>query len=146
MAWARQLVRADSAIEALAWLLLLAAGAKVFLGNPHLWGFRLHPLVDSLGACLGERVLPGFFLQRGDKKICIWPQVLLRPKEFAFRPDALILIVSGKTCRWCTIEIDGKGHNSAKDRFRQQQLKLEELRFSAEEIKDGSFLEKLFAA
>ncbi|MBX3166702.1 MAG: hypothetical protein KF760_04790, partial [Candidatus Eremiobacteraeota bacterium] len=145
-AWIRQLVRVDSAIEALAWLLLLAAGAKVFLGNPHLWGFRLHPLVDSLGACLGERVLPGLYLERENGRIWIWPQVHLRPKEFAFRPDALVLIVSGNSCRWCILEIDGYGHNSAKDLFRQEQLKMHEFRFSKKEIEDGAFLEKLLAA
>lgn len=144
--WLRQLIRVDSAIEALAWLLLLAAGFKPFLGNPHQFGFRLHPLVDTLGACLGERMLPGLYLQNKGLSIWIWPQVHLRPKESAFRPDALVCIASGATCRWCLLEIDGNGHNSAKDRFREEQLGMNEFRFTQAQIENGSFLEILLAA
>lgn len=142
----RLLLRVDSAIEALYWMLLAAAGATVFVANPHAMGFRLHPIVDSQGFCLGERCLPGLYLQKGNRKIWIWPQVNLRPRDITYRVDALVLSVEGETRRWLILELDGQGHNFARDAFRRDQLGMSEIRLNEREIKEGDPLQALLAA
>lgn len=146
LSWMRLLIRVDSALEALFWMLLAATKADVFLANPHSMGFRLHPIVDSQGFCLGERCLPGFYLESGNRRIWIWPQVYLRPKDIAYRVDALILIVEGENRRWLVLELDGQGHNFNKDAFRREQLGMSEVRISEKEIKEGNPVQLLLAA
>ena len=143
LAWMRNMLRVDSAIEALAWILLCLAGAIPFVGNPHQWGFRGHPLVDGLGQCLGERVLPGLYYEKEGVAFWLWPQINLRPKEVAFRVDALMLFVEGGRYRWLVVEIDGDGHVSKKDQFRQEQLKMGEVRIEGKDIKALRMLELL---
>ncbi|MCW5868010.1 MAG: helix-turn-helix transcriptional regulator [Candidatus Eremiobacteraeota bacterium] len=146
LGWMRLLIRVDSALEALFWMLLAAAKAGVFLANPHAMGFRLHPIVDSQGFCLGERCLPGLYLESGNRKIWIWPQVNLRPKDIAYRVDALVLIVEGENRRWMVLELDGRGHNPAQDGFRRDQLGMSEIRITEAEIKEGNPAQRLLAA
>ncbi len=146
LGWMRLLIRVDSAIEALFWMLVAAAKAQVFLANPHFMGFRQLPIVDSQGLCLGERLLPGLYLESATRKIWIWPQVNLRPKDIAYRVDALVLIVEGDSSRWLVLELDGQGHNGAKDAFRREQLGMAEIRLSDKEIREGDPLQKLFSA
>lgn len=146
LGWMRLLIRVDSAIEALFWMLVAAAKAQVFLANPHFMGFRQLPIVDSQGLCLGERLLPGLYLESATRKIWIWPQVNLRPKDIAYRVDALVLIVEGDSSRWLVLELDGQGHNGAKDAFRREQLGMAEIRLSDREIREGDPLQKLFSA
>lgn len=146
LGWMRLLIRVDSAIEALFWMLLAAAKAEVFLANPHLMGFRLQPIVDSQGFCLGERCLPGLYLESKTRKIWIWPQVNLRPKDITYRVDALVLIIEGENWRWIVLELDGQGHDAAKDAFRKLQLGMPEIRISEKEIKQGDPVQRLFAA
>ena len=143
LAWMRNMLRVDSAIEALAWILLALAGATPFVGNPHQWGFRLHPLVDGLGLCLGERVLPGLHYEKDGVAFWLWPQVNLRPKDVTFRVDALMLFIEGDKCRWLIVEIDGDGHVSINDLFRQEQLKMGEVRILGDDIKARRMLELL---
>ena len=144
--WMRLLIRVDSALEALFWMVLAASKAEAFLANPHFMGFRLHPIVDSQGQCIGERCLPGLYLESRTRKIWIWPQVNLRPKDIAYRVDALILIVEGETRRWMVLELDGKGHNPNKDAFRREQLGMQEIRISEKDIRDGGPVKFLLAA
>jgi len=146
LGWMRLLIRVDSAIEALFWMLLAAAKAEVFLANPHFMGFRLLPIVDSHGFCLGERCLPGLYLESGKRKIWIWPQVSLRPKDIAFRVDGLALIVEGENRRWIVLELDGQGHHAAKDAFRREQLGMNEIRLTEKEIREGNPIQALLAA
>ena len=146
LGWMRLLIRVDSAVEGLFWMLLAAAKAEVFLANPHTMGFRLQPIVDSQGFCLGERLLPGLYLESATKKIWIWPQVNLRPKVVTYRVDALALIVEGDSSRWIVLELDGQGHNSAKDAFRREQLGVAEIRLSDKEIREGDPLQRLLSA
>lgn len=129
-----QLIRVDSALEALAWILLAAAGARFFLGNPHRWGYRHHRLTDSLGHCLGERNLPGLQYQA---QLWIWPQVIHRPSEISLRPDALVLHASN----WLRMEINGDGHNQARDNYRMEQLKLPTISLTEKEIQNGKLVE-----
>ncbi len=146
LAWMRLLIRVDSALEALFWMLLAAAKAEVLLTNPHSMGFRLHPIVDSQGFCLGERCLPGLYLESWNKKIWIWPQVNLRPKDIAYRVDALLLVVEGENRRWVVLELDGQGHNFTKDAFRREQIAMSEVRITEKEIKEGNPVQQLLAA
>ena len=139
----RNMLRCDSAIEALAWILLSVAGASTFVGNPHQWGFRKHPLVDGLGLCLGERVLPGLHYEKDGIAFWLWPQVSLRPRDLAFRVDALMLFVEGGRIRWLVVEIDGDGHVSTNDQFRKEQLQMGEVRIQGRDIKAHRMLELL---
>lgn len=136
LGWMRLLIRVDSAIEALFWMLVAAAKAQVFLANPHFMGYRLHPIVDSHGLCLGERCLPGLYLETADKKIWIWPQVHLRPKDITYRVDGLVLIQEGDELRWIILELDGDGHQAGKDAFRREQLGMTEIRLTGKEIRE----------
>ena len=146
LGWMRILVRVDSAVEAFFWMLLAAAGGEVLLANPHNMGFRLQPIVDSKGLCLGERVLPCMYLEKNGKKMWIWPQVNLRPKDIAYRVDALILIIQGDSRRWVILELDGQGHNPTRDLYRQEQLGMPEIRITEKQIKEGDPVGLLLAA
>lgn len=139
LALMRQFFRVDSALEALAWLLLAAAGARFFLGNPYRWGYRGHTITDSQGQCLGERHLPGLYYQDQQNELWIWPQLNLRPQEINHRPDGLVLYNS----RWLRLEMDGDGHDPAKDAFRDKQLNMPTIRLTEKEIKTAPNLLEL---
>jgi hypothetical protein len=135
----RNFIRADSALEALAWILLVASGCKVFFGNPQHWGYRRHTVTDSQGMCLGERNLPGLCYEDRTNQIWIWPQVNLRPQETTSRPDAVVLFNSD----WLHLEINGAGHNAEKDSYRAQQRNTPTINLSEEEVKTAPNLLEL---
>ena len=60
--------------------------------------------------------------------------------------DALVLIIEGENWRWIVLELDGQGHDAAKDAFRKLQLGMPEIRISEKEIKQGNPVQLLFAA
>ena len=143
LSWMRLLIRVDSQLEALVWILLVAAGCKVFLGSPSSYGFRQHLAVDSRGEGLGERLLPGLYYEGNGVSFWLWPQVSLRPSTIAYRPDALMLFLEGSTRKWLVFEIDGGGHRKDKDEFRNEQLKMAEVRVTEQEIKGRDLLNLL---
>ena len=143
LGWMKLLIRVDSQLEALVWILLVAAGCKVFLGSPSSYGFRQHSAVDSRGEGLGERLLPGLYYEGNGVSFWLWPQVSLRPTTIAYRPDALMLFLEGSTRKWPVFEIDGGGHRNEKDEFRNEQLKMPEIRVTEDEIKGGDLLNLL---
>jgi len=143
LTWMRLLIRVDSQLEALFWILLVAGGCKVFLGSPTSYGFRQHLTVDSRGDGLGERVLPGLYYEGNGVSFWLWPQVSLRPTNIAYRPDALMLFLEGNIRKWLVSETDGRGHKKERDAFRNEQLKMGEVRFTEDEIKDRGLLNLL---
>mgnify|MGYP003588474206 CR=1 FL=1 len=140
--WLRRHVRADSALECDLWVKLLLAGAKLRLLSPLTCGFRDLPVVDDRGAGLAERVLPCLHLKTKEVDVYIWPQVSFRPDKWTFRVDALVLRVSPSP-RWCTWEVDGGGHNHAKDNFRSAQLLKDTIRLTKAEIESPRLVEEL---
>jgi len=148
-AFLKNYVRADSALECYLWVKILLAGGKLRLANPHACGFRKLPVVDETGDALGERLLPCIHWKRGSLEVIIWPQVHLRPDKWTFRVDALILRVSPNP-QWCTLEVDGPGHNPSNDDFRSAQLLKETIRLTKEHLQRptliGDLAEQLLAA
>ncbi|MBN9417391.1 MAG: hypothetical protein J0I12_18230 [Candidatus Eremiobacteraeota bacterium] len=136
--WMREFLPADSACECRAWCQCAAAGAKPFLGNPHQWGFDLHPVVDRQNRLLGARVLPGLCYSKGEVDVMIWPQVCLRVDDrHCYRVDGLVFFRCGRQRYWLVLEFDGDGHNYRSDVYRMAKIGLPEVRISGEEIREG---------
>lgn len=142
LAWLRRYVRTDSALECDLWVILVLAGAKLRLANPHSCGYRNLPIVDDLGMALGERLLPCLHLKRDGLDVIIWPQVSLRPGKWTFRVDGLVLRISPRP-HWGGLEADGKGHAHEKDNFRTAQLLHDMVRLSSEEMQHPDLIQIL---
>lgn len=127
----------ESSHECYFWGQVQCAGAQPFLGNPLMWGFDEHVLVDRLGKLLGVRILPGLVCIQGDLELIFWPQVSLRTEKHTFRADALVFVRKGKRRFWMILEIDGPGHSATGDAYRSQQLQMLEVRLSGEEVRQG---------
>lgn len=143
IAWMRRFVLADSGTECLADAQLAAAGATPGWANPHTFGFRRQPIVDAQGLALGERYLPCLHWKTQDFESIVWPQVTLRPGAVSYRVDYLALLRVGRHLVWLVIEIDGPRHDPTYDKFRAQELGLEHIRISAEDVKKLRFIEIL---
>jgi transcriptional regulator with XRE-family HTH domain len=129
----------DSALEYLAWALLVMAGALLVTASPLERGFRRHPLLDHLGWALGLQPRPCLCWRVGDLDCLIWPQISVQPANYPFRPDALALVCRGHQKLWCLLEIDGPLHSPQWDKNRDDEFKIPVLRFSAEVVKDLAF-------
>lgn len=140
--WLPGYLKTDSALEVLAWLILLSLGARAGLSNPHSLGFSTTGiLLQEREEALGPRVLVHLHLL--EHSLVLWPQVSLRAGSFVFRVDALMLsLISGRQA-WSTLEIDGPGHRSQHDGFRLAQIGLPELRLDHQEVSAGNFLPKI---
>lgn len=135
--WMCHYLPGESSHECYLWGQVQCAGGEPFLGNPLVWGFDQHVLVDRLGKLLGVRILPGLVYKRGDLEIVFWPQVSVRTEKHTFRLDALIFVRKGKKRYWLVGEIDGAGHNGQGDAYRSEQLQMMEVRISGEEVRSG---------
>ncbi|MBX3170699.1 MAG: hypothetical protein KF760_25060 [Candidatus Eremiobacteraeota bacterium] len=133
---------AESSHECYALLQAAVAGAEEFLGNPHEWGFDLHPITNRSGRLLAERMLPGLIFRGDQEDVILWPQVTMRiDSKHAFRLDCLMLYRKGKKVYWLAVEFDGSGHNSSRDPYRSEKLGMLEVRITGQEIRQG----KVFA-
>jgi transcriptional regulator with XRE-family HTH domain len=130
--WFPARVRCDSALEVLAWLQLLSAGARAGLYSPLRMGFRGQSIVTLEGEPLGERDLPCLYLPA--LRMCIWPQVSMRVDTYVFRCDGLVAVLKKGRKVWHTLEIDGPERNVKRDKFRADRVGLREWRFSAEQV------------
>ena len=141
--WMCHHLSGESSHECYFWGQMQCAGAESFLGNPLVWGFDQHVLVDRLDKLLGVRILPGLAYKRGDLEIVFWPQVSVRTEKHTFRVDALLFVRKGKKRFWMILEIDGAGHDASGDAYRSQQLQMLEVRLSGEEIREGKAFQLL---
>ena len=141
--WAERLLPCDSALEAQTWLEFILLGARPLLANPHELGCEWHPIVDHLGKALGCRYLPGLQGRYANLRYAIWPQVNLRTAALTLRVDGLLWARIGTKSTWETLEIDGGGHDSRKDAYRNKCLGKEALRFSQEQV-DQLQVKRLF--
>lgn len=124
----------DSALECSALAQLAAAGAKLRLDSPLLWGFRGLVPVDRHDQFLGALRLPCLFYKKEKVAFVFWPQFRLRPGEVTWRVDGLVFYRDA-TCRiWLIVEFDGSGHDARLDLFRASQLRLPEVRITGKEI------------
>lgn len=140
--WMVRHIRADSTLECDLWTVLVLAGGKLALLNPHSCGFRLLPVVDEQGDALGERLLPCIHLKTKEIEVIIWPQVSLRPDKWTFRVDGLVLTIA-PALNWSILEADGGGHNYEKDSFRSAQLLKDITRLTRAEIDSPHLLQIL---
>ena len=129
----------DSALEYLAWALLVVAGALLVAASPLERGFCRHPLLDHLGWALGLQPKPCLHWRVGDLECLIWPQITVQPGRYPFRVDALLLVCRGIQRRWCVLEIDGPLHTAQGDKNRDDEFKIPVLRFPADTIKNLTF-------
>ena len=125
----------DSCLEVLLWLHLAVEGFPV-LTSPMELDFRVHQVLDW-----------DYKLQVGDvSRIALWhpnigiaiPQVcMLNPR---CRVDCLLALGRG---RFVVIEIDGDGHDGARDEFRDRDTKVPVLRFGSLAVQERNFLDRL---
>jgi len=144
--WLPRYVRCDSALEVLAWILLIHAGAQAGFSSPHELGFDQHPIMIDDSATLGARRLPHFFLDHPKTPIIIWPQVTIKVGKYIYRIDGLVLYLRGNARVWAICEIDGSGHQAEKDAFRSENLQMTEFRFSSPDILGLRFVETLLSS
>ena len=129
----------DSALEYLAWALLVRAGALLVAASPVERGFRRHPLLDHLGWGLGLQLKPCLYWKVDELECMVWPQITVQPGAYPFRVDALVLVCRGNQRTWRLLEIDGPLHTLQGDKERDAQFDLQVLRFSAAEVKNLTF-------
>ncbi|MBN9416900.1 hypothetical protein ABS71_21235 [bacterium SCN 62-11] len=142
--WMSHFLPGESSHECYALLQVALAGAEEFLGNPHEWGFDLHPIIDRTGRLLAERMLPGLIYQDSEVDIVLWPQVSMRiDSKHAFRLDCLMLFRIARKVYWIALEFDAGGHDSTKDLYRTQKLGMPIVRITGEEIRQGRVFELL---
>lgn len=134
LSWMEQLLACESVTEGFDLLQFAYNGAKGFLESPHALGFRKQPLVDSFGAVLGERKLPGLTGKMGDVNYLLWPQVGIRPRVATFRVDALLLVAQKGRSVWCSREVNGPHHQSIRDGTKRELLQLPEIQVTAAEV------------
>ncbi len=116
---------------------LAAAGAKVRLDSPLLWGFdRLVP-VDQNDRFLGAAHLPCLVYDEEKVTFALWPQFRLRPADVTWCLDGLLFFRHANSRRWLNLEFDGGGHDARNDLYRAYQLQLPEVRITGEEIGAG---------
>lgn len=130
LSWLKHYLACESAIEAYTFLQLARFAARPQVSNPHLLGFRALPIVDRVGKLLGGTApvrAPGPI--RGRPVLTLDPGPP-EPANYAYRPDALVLLRRGGRLVWCILEVDGKGHDPERDAFRQSMIKLDEIRLT----------------
>lgn len=141
--WLKTFVHADSTLECRALAQFLRAGFEPKVDSPLLWGFEHLALLDFLGSLLGARYLPCLLYRKSKCCICLWPQVTLRTDQGSFRVDGLFFSRNEKTSGWTVLEIDGEGHRSASDLYRNSLLRLPEVRLSAHDVRGQNCLQRL---
>jgi transcriptional regulator with XRE-family HTH domain len=144
--WFMALVRCDSALEALAWLLMINTGAVAEVSSPYIEGWDRHPLIDTDGRALGTRLLGCLSWVSGDAEFTAFPQVTLRTHRGTYRVDCLVRVEIGTRVFWIVVEIDGDGHVDRYDDKRTQRLDTPVLRFTQKEVESIGFLPRLSAA
>ena len=130
----KRLVRCDSSLEILVWVLLLELGFRPRLASPVALGFREFCLADSAGRALGHCLKAAFYLKEPGLDVICWPQITLERFDLHRRVDGLILTRTPHQTRWSVLEIDGKSHNSEWDQKQDQRLGLKVHRFPEEDV------------
>lgn len=143
VAWMESLLEVESVREGFTWLQLAYAGARQFVANPHLLGFRGQPLVDRAGQALGERLLPGLKGRLGSMDYLVWPQVSIRPRNAIFRLDGLMMLAQGPQRHWCDLEVDSDFHVADRDELRRKLLALDEIRLTQEDVDRFKVVERI---
>lgn len=135
----------DSGDEAYFYLRLLAEGARPCHFSPTRAGFRTSPIVDPLTKkVIGDLRRPCLELKQ---ECLVFPQTSILVGNRLFRLDALICVRCPKHRVWIDLEIDGPGHRSELDKWRERNLQLPTLRLSRNDLISTSLLlEKLLNA
>lgn len=140
MAW----LRADSALECLAWRQLERAGARLLFDSPLLLNYSGPPLCNDSGMSLGLECLPCLFgTLAKDMMLLTWPQIHIRTVLRTYRVDGLAVLRHARKNRWLVLEIDGAGHRADADGYRTEHLQLPVLRFSTPDVIGLNFPERL---
>jgi hypothetical protein len=112
-------VRADSALEALAFCQLIEPAPEKGLGaqpgfcNPILMGFERHHLADFRGRPIGPHYRSALQGKHQDCAWTLWPQLHVLLADGLYRPDGLLRIQRGRLCRWAWVQIDGGIHSGS---------------------------------
>lgn len=140
MAW----LRADSALECLAWRQLERAGACLLFDSPLLLNYAGPPLCNDSGLGLGLECLPCLLSPLAEDMVLLtWPQVHIRTVLRTYRVDGLAVLRHARKSRWLVLEIDGAGHRADADAYRTEHLQLPVLRFSTPDVVGLHFVERL---
>jgi transcriptional regulator with XRE-family HTH domain len=132
----RRLVRCDSALEILAWTLLVEFGFGPVLASPVALGFLSLSLIDGQGQALGNRFKAALHYRSAQGDVLLWPQVTLLGLNLQRRVDALLLTRAG----FSLLEIDGGAHTNREwDRLQDERLPIAVHRFEDQDIVSQAF-------
>lgn len=130
----------DSYLEVLFSLLLLEDGAQPGWLAPHHAGFVDWPIVEPVTRkVVGHRARPALAWE----EMLLFPQVTLRARKVTTRLDLLLGTQERGRTHWFDVEIDGPGHDSSTDHFREMEHGLSVVRFGTQQVVTGRFLDSL---
>lgn len=130
---------ADSADEALFYLLAVTSGCTCLHVAPAGLGFFYRPVIDpGSRVVVGHRRRAALTLEFEGATIVLMPQVAVRPRETIIM-DALVGVREGLTT-WVDLEIDGGGHDPRRDDERTQALGLPVLRVTTQMLQEPDFM------
>lgn len=132
--WFKAGTRCDSSLEYSGWVQFQEAGARPHMASPLVLGYDHHVLLDYLERPLGTRMRPCLHWRGRALEAIAFPQIMVRPDSRPFRVDALVLVRYRGRSFWCTVEIDGEGHNPTWDAERERALGLPVVRLVSADV------------
>ena len=108
-------------------------------------GFRQHPVVDpATRRGVGDCAVPAYRVDLEDLRCLLIPQMGLACRKCTWTVDFLCAVIGrGGAPSWFLVEIDGDGHDSSSDRFREQDIAMPTIRLTEAEVTQGEPLTML---